>query len=112
MAITRFNTDLLKMEKKFDKVRILLCSSKKIKIEKEENVSITFFEDDVITVRLLGITEPSRCDNEGIHDAINDKCQETQLDITNSCVTTAVDGASVNFGKNNGVLTRLQSSML
>ena len=80
-------------------------------VSEKEIVSIKILEDGVTTVRLLGIMEPSRCDTEGIHDAINDKCQEMQLDITNSCVTTAADGASVNFGKNNGVLTRLQSSM-
>ena len=31
--------------------------------------------------------------------------------ITNSCFATAADGASVNFGKNSGVLTRLLSSL-
>ena len=60
-------------------------------VPEREIVSINILEDGVATVRLLGITEPSRCDAEGIHDAINNKCQEMQLDITNSCVATAAD---------------------
>ena len=78
-------------------------------VSEKEIVSIEMLEDGVTTVRLLGIMEARRCDAEAIHDAT--KCQEMQLDITNSCVATAADGASVNFGKNNGVLNRLQSSM-
>ena len=37
-------------------------------VSENEIVSIKTLEDGVTTVRFLGITEPSRCDAEGIHD--------------------------------------------
>ena len=42
-----------------------------------------------------------------IHDAIANTCQKMNLDLQKSCIAAAADGASVNFGKDNGVLPLL-----
>lgn len=39
------------------------------------------------------------------------KCAENDLDLSGCLTATAADGAAVNFGKTNGVLTKLQESV-
>lgn len=39
------------------------------------------------------------------------KCSENDLDLSGCLTATAADGAAVNFGKTNGVLTKLQGSV-
>jgi len=57
------------------------------------------------------IVEPDTCDTRGIFNAILQKCQENQLNLTSCLTATAADGASVNFGKKTGVLTQLQEQL-
>ena len=59
---------------------------------------------------LFRITEPEKCDANGIYQAISEKCREMKLELDNSMVAVAADGASVNFGRIGGVLTKLRDS--
>ena len=60
---------------------------------------------------LFRIAEPDKGDAEGVYQAIMKKCQEDcKLDVGNSVVAAAADGAAVNFGSRGGVLTKLQAS--
>ena len=80
-------------------------------ISEKEVISVKLIEGGLPVTKLLGITEPGRCNAQGIHSAITDKCQEMHLELNENCVATAADGASVNFGRHSGVLTTLQSDM-
>lgn len=46
-----------------------------------------------------------------VYDAIAGTCQKMELNIQKSCIASAADGASVNFGKDNGVLPLLTNRM-
>ncbi|KAK1903842.1 Zinc finger protein 862 [Dissostichus eleginoides] len=82
-------------------------STDKTTTEKEV-ISIKVIENGTPRIRLLGIVEPDTCDAQGILKAVAQKCEENQLNLSNCLTATAADGASVNFGKTTGVLTRLQ----
>ena len=43
-------------------------------------------------------------------NAIMEKCGEMGIDVKASCAGVAADGASVNFGSQSGVLTRMKQN--
>lgn len=57
------------------------------------------------------VSEPASGKAEHISEALHHKCEIMGLEIAKSCVATAADGASVNFGVKAGVLTLLQETM-
>ncbi|XP_041353824.1 zinc finger protein 862-like [Gigantopelta aegis] len=90
---------------------ILFDGSTDKSLSEKEVISVKLLEDGLPRFKLLGITEPGQCTAEGIYNAITAKTREMQLDIKTCCVATAADGASVNFGKESGVLVRLKKTM-
>ena len=57
------------------------------------------------------ITEPAKADSEEVYKSINQKCEECHLDLSNRLVCVAADGASVNFGRVKGILTKFQQNV-
>ena len=70
-------------------------------------ISLSF----VCALYSLSITEPDASNAEGVYQAIMDKCNMINLDLTGGLTAAAADGAAVNFSKTKGVLTKLQDSM-
>lgn len=56
------------------------------------------------------ITHPEAGDAESIFTAVSGKLDEQQVTIEKSLIATAADGASVNFGRESGLLVRLQKA--
>ncbi|KAJ8047847.1 hypothetical protein HOLleu_06959 [Holothuria leucospilota] len=87
---------------------ILFDGSTDKSISEKEVVSIKLLENGVPKIKLLGIAEPEHCKAEGVFKGIIDACAVRGLDLSTSLVASAADGAAVNFGKINGVMTKLK----
>ncbi|KAJ8050027.1 hypothetical protein HOLleu_03051 [Holothuria leucospilota] len=103
--------DLREAIKQSPYIGIMFDGSTDASCTERENICIKYTENGYPVTKFLGITEPEFCHADGILSSLHEKFDEFEINLPAQLVGVSADGASVNFGSKNGILTKLSSKM-